>query len=143
MRRETLPERIEKYSIPEPNSGCILWIGVTNYSGYGVINVARKQYRAHRLIYELMRGPVPDGLVLDHLCRVRCCVNPDHLEPVTQLVNVRRGAKLVKFCKSGHEFTPENTLVRTRGDGTQTLRRTCLACKRRLNAEYARKKRAA
>lgn len=143
MRRTPVPERIERASIPEPNSGCILWLAGTSYSGYGILRIAGKQYRAHRVAYELAHGPVPDGLVLDHLCRVRSCINPDHLEPVTQLVNVQRGAKNVKFCKSGHEFTPENTLVRTRGDGTQTLRRTCLACKRRLSAEYARRRRAA
>lgn len=77
---------------PEPMSGCWLWIGCTNPQGYGQIRIAKRVLRlAHCVSYELHIGPIGDGLELDHLCRVRCCVNPQHLEPVTHLENVRRG----------------------------------------------------
>jgi hypothetical protein len=77
----------------------------------------------HRYIYELFSGPIPVGLVLDHLCRVRHCVNPEHLEPVTIAENVRRGLKgrMVTHCPKGHEYTPENTYTYNR--------RECRRCK--------------
>lgn len=71
----------------EPNSGCWLWAGADNGDGYGKF---RGEY-AHRLSYKRHKGPIPDGMHLDHLCRVPCCVNPDHLEPVTNKENARRG----------------------------------------------------
>ncbi len=83
--------------IPEPNSGCWLWLGELNSAGYGRIsqgnNKIGKRVRslAHRVSYELAKGPVPEGFDLDHLCRVPCCINPDHLEPVTRSENNRRG----------------------------------------------------
>lgn len=83
--------RLERYSIPEPNSGCQLWIGSTSTDGYGLVSVEGRLRGAHVVSYELAKGPVPEGLVLDHLCRVRACINPDHLEPVTHGTNIRRG----------------------------------------------------
>lgn len=71
----------------DPNSGCWLWAGADNGVGYGKF---RGKY-AHRVSYEAAKGPIPDGMHLDHLCRIRCCVNPDHLEPVTNAENARRG----------------------------------------------------
>ena len=71
---------------------CWVWQGSLNHSGYGRINFRRKWRTSHGAVYEAHRGPVPAGLVLDHLCRNRACVNPDHLEPVTQKENVRRAA---------------------------------------------------
>jgi hypothetical protein len=84
-------------SIPEPNSGCVLWLGELNSAGYGRISQGnnhvgkRVRYLAHRVSYELAKGQVPEGMELDHLCRVRCCINPEHLEPVTRSENNRRG----------------------------------------------------
>ncbi len=72
--------------MPEPNSGCWFWLGALS-RGYGSL----KNARAHRVAYEMTIGPIPEGLVIDHLCRVTSCVNPDHLEAVTQAENVRRG----------------------------------------------------
>lgn len=112
---QPIPDRIRRFVQPEPNSGCWLWIGSQNWGGYGVMRVAGKTVPAHRVSYSTFVGPIPEGLDLDHLCRVRCCVNPDHLEPVTRLVNVRRGrlALPTRFvggrCKRGHEMTNENT----------------------------------
>jgi hypothetical protein len=84
-------ERMDDLTIPEPNSGCLLWLGALNDSGYGRIKHRRRFRRAHIVAWEQTNGPVPSGLVLDHKCRVRCCVNPIHLEPVTQAENLRRG----------------------------------------------------
>lgn len=87
-----LPRPFDHFYIPEPNSGCWLWIGSERESGgYGFIVRNGRSTAAHRVSYEMAKGPIPEGLVIDHLCRVHCCVNPDHLEAVTQLVNVRRG----------------------------------------------------
>jgi hypothetical protein len=92
--------------------------------------------RAHRVAFEWLVGPVPKGLVLDHLCRNRGCVNPSHLEPVTQQVNTLRGAGPAArnankaHCKWGHEFTPENTGVDKRG------KRWCKTCSLRRGYEH-------
>jgi hypothetical protein len=108
-------ERFEQKFIPEPNSGCWLWVGGTTretQKGYGVFaHQTRTDFRpAHRVAYEIYRGlSVPKGLDLDHLCRVRSCVNPFHLEPVTRKENADRGLKgiLSTHCKRGHLYTGE------------------------------------
>lgn len=106
-------------SIPDfnPSLGpCWLWTAGTRWGGYAYFKSAGKGWAAHRFIYEMLVGPIPEGLVIDHLCRVRACVNPDHMEPVTFLENLRRGfgptmiQSQEDYCTSGHEYTPENTL---------------------------------
>src|SRR5262245_23093800 len=96
--QNNLQEKLESRFIPEPNSGCFLWLGTLNDSGYGVFGVrikgVKKQRRAHRLYYELMVRKVPKGKVLDHKCRIRCCINPEHLEICTSVENVMRGESL-------------------------------------------------
>lgn len=89
--------------------GCWLWLGPVNNRGYG----AHGKVLAHRQAFAYAKGaPVPDGVVLDHLCRTPLCVRPDHLQPVTQQLNVQRGlAWNGETCQAGHEYTPENTLV--------------------------------
>lgn len=104
-------ERIEEKISPEPNSGCWLWTGAVNPAGYAKIHVKSGTAYAHRILYGQKFGPVPYGLELDHLCRVRCCVNPDHLEPVTHRENVHRGVgpavqKMQQTrCIHGHELS--------------------------------------
>lgn len=118
--------------VPEPNSGCWLWIrsGTGHNDNYGKIRIKGRELKAHRVSYELLRGPIPPGLTLDHLCRTTRCVNPDHLEIVTLRENILRGSSqsAVNFrktaCKHGHQFTPENTYLRR--DGKRDCR-TCLA----------------
>src|SRR5438552_18450001 len=76
---------------PEPMSGCWVWIGARTGAGYGHIDIARRRMYAHRLVYEEWCGPIPDGMELDHRCRLTCCVNPRHLEAVPHRVNIKRG----------------------------------------------------
>ncbi len=87
----------------------------------------------HKVAYEELVGTVPEGAELDHLCRVRACCNPAHLEPVTHRENVERGGSLTNdnaaktACSRGHAFTPENTAIQTYPDG-RFMRRRCRAC---------------
>jgi hypothetical protein len=115
--------------------GCWLWTDKPHTHGYGRFHVSRgNRIMAHRLAYELLVGPIPDGFVIDHLCRVRLCVNPTHLEPVTQKENTRRGLahELNKInhqtakthCPRGHAYDEANTYVDP--DGA----RRCRACRR-------------
>jgi hypothetical protein len=101
--------------------GCWLWTGArTSPWGYGTIQLEGRPKRrsglAHRVMYELIVGPIPEGLVLDHLCRNPSCIRPDHLEPVTQRVNTQRGVRATKtHCAQGHVRDEANTYVRTNG----------------------------
>ena len=107
--------------------GCWEWTGAIKGNGYGNVWSAStgRVMPAHRFVYELERGPIPEGLDLDHLCRNRRCVRPDHLEPVTRSVNIRRGAQCSgPSCKHGHVRSPENTSLAKNGS------RSCLVCRR-------------
>jgi hypothetical protein len=133
-RRPLIDRLMEKVTKTDT---CWLWTGAVGTSGYGRIGDGYRTDQVHRVAYELHVGPIPDGLHIDHLCRVKLCVNPDHLEAVTQAENNRRAAaaRTVTHCKRGHEFTPENTLT-TRGH------RNCRAC-RNINARARRAERRA
>jgi hypothetical protein len=120
LDQRPLIERLEAASIPEPNSGCWLWFGAPTAAGYGLLSVNNQRRYTHVIAYELAKGPVPPTLVVDHLCRNPCCINPDHLEAVTQRENIARGlsAKTTKarfaamtHFKCGHAMTPDNTYI--------------------------------
>lgn len=118
-------------------TGCYLWTGRLRTTGYGVFAVQHGDIRlAHRVMYETHCGPIPEGMVLDHICSQRCCVNPDHLQPVTPSDNSKRSARRGRYvnngkhssakthCPQGHGYTPENTGYSTRGS------RFCRECGR-------------
>lgn len=105
---------------------CWEWVGNTTAAGYGSLSVNGRATLAHRFAYELLRGPIPPGLQIDHLCRNRNCVNPEHLEPVTQQENLRRGENGTKtHCKHGHPL-----------DGRTSHGRRCLTCHRQRQRRY-------
>lgn len=133
-------ERMERQVCFEPMSGCWLWEGRENLLGYGISSWGL----AHRVMYALHGGELDPSLVIDHVCRVTQCVNPSHLEQVTQKENVRRGdiaafnrrrAAGITHCPQGHEYSPENTRLNKSGA------RNCRACQRaRLRAYRMRRK---
>lgn len=124
---QTLEERMERRI--ERTETCWLWTGYIAPTGYGLLTVNRRPRLAHRLSYQLTHGCVlVPAQVLDHLCLVRNCVNPAHLEIVTGAENTRRWFAGQTHCKHGHEFTAENTWIRIKPDGATS--RQCRTCNR-------------
>lgn len=126
---------------PDDLGECLIWTASRQPSGYGVFGLTsspQKNVRAHRAAYEHWRGPIPDGLVIDHLCRVRSCVNPWHMEPVPQATNIRRGQSpaaqqgRLTHCREGHPFAGDNLIM-------DNGHRRCRECRNRQYREwYAR-----
>ncbi len=126
-----------------PWSGCWIWMGRLN-KGYPKLSFENKTCGGHRVLYEMLIGPIPEGLTLDHLCKIPCCVNPAHLEPVTLSVNMKRAdrtgmggyaqRKRTK-CIHGHLFNDENTYWDKHGY------RSCKTCQRERERRYYQKRR--
>jgi hypothetical protein len=117
-------------------TGCWLWTGALNSRGYGQFGVNGKSTSTHRISYELFVGPIPEGLTIDHLCRVKACCNPAHLEAVTGAENTRRAYADLTECANGHPYTQENT-----ARYGKRKRRDCLTCRRAENKRYRDRKR--
>ncbi|MFC8490724.1 HNH endonuclease signature motif containing protein [Streptomyces sp. NPDC057235] len=136
----------------DQSNGHWLWTGAINPNGYGYFSLggrAGKSVTAHRAAHVLFIGPIPEGAVVDHLCRVKRCVNPAHLEAVTQKENMRRGnasiavalsnrrrGEEMTHCRKGHEYTVENTKYEAR-KGNRRPSRRCIECQK---AGYRRRK---
>ena len=114
---------------------CWFWIG--GGGRYGAFRIGGRKGRAmlpHRVAYEMLVGPIPDGLILDHLCHHTRCVNPKHLEPTTQAQNnkrARHASRTMTHCKRGHMFDLFNTYIEPSG------RRVCRACRLERQRRYA------
>jgi hypothetical protein len=127
------------WSRVEKQGECLIWTRYCNEKGYPYFYDGKRMRRAHIVAYELMIGSVPEGLELDHLCRVRHCVNPDHLEAVTHRVNMLRSEspqltgiinRSKTHCNYGHPFSGDNLYI-LKGGGRQ-----CKICKSRRMKEY-------
>ncbi|GHB55478.1 hypothetical protein GCM10010331_49130 [Streptomyces xanthochromogenes] len=123
---------------------CWLWKPLGSTNGYGQFSSRGKTYLAHRLAYELSQSPIPPGMTIDHLCRVRNCVNPAHLDCVTKAENLRRakswenGAEFQRnktHCVAGHPYSGDNLRICKSG------KRACRTCERRYTAEWRARQR--
>ena len=134
-----IEDRVRANSLVDPESDCWQWTGKTDREGYGtmwiVIDGRRRVRFAHRMSYAAMVGELEEGLVIDHLCENKSCVNPDHLEQVTPIENTRRYWSNRDMCGNGlHEINEENMIFRGH-------KRQCRACHREYMREWrARKK---
>ena len=134
-----MKEQLEGKYLRNATTGCWDWLLCKEKTGYGFVSVKSRTRYAHRVAFEAFKGKIPAGKDLDHLCRNRGCVNPDHLEPVTRKENVRRGAglggalrKWPTHCKRGHPFTEENAYF-WKGDKS----RRCKICNREAQRRYS------
>lgn len=131
MNRSHTPESF--WALADKTDECWNWSGSIHRLGYGQVRWGGGFRKAHRVAYELAIGPIPDGLELDHLCRNRRCVRPDHLEPVTHAENVRRGRVHKTTCRNGHPY--EGNLVIDTASGA----RRCRTCRNAQSAERKRR----
>lgn len=136
-----VPARIWNKIQVHEDTGCWVWTASLKPGGYGQVHYKRRTRVVHRLLVELLAGPVPDGLDLDHLCRVRACANPAHLEAVDRGTNLRRGVDLIwmrraaiTHCPQGHPYAGENL-------GYDSVGRRCRTCDRRRSREHKARKR--
>lgn len=139
---ERLPSYFRDRIRIDEETGCWEWAGPRLASGYGMSRTPGYRTTAHRAVYLILVGPLPEGWTPDHLCRNKGCVNPDHVEGVPHGVNVRRAEPYIDrarngdSCRRGHSYTPENTRYDARGY------RVCRACKREQSRESMRRQRA-
>jgi len=138
--KEKLPPELDRFTV-DSVTGCWNWKSPINTKGYGKAYYKKKNCSAHREVYKYIVGEIPEGLVIDHLCRNRKCVNPKHLEPVTNKENQMRGEGISAInarkthCIRGHEFTEENTIIFAK------TRRRCRKCARVFSDIYDLSKR--
>lgn len=142
MTTEAFWQKVDK------TDSCWIWTGSKSKSGYGLLDVAGKLQRPHRYAFVACGGTIPKGLHLDHLCRNRACVRPDHLEVVDNRTNVLRGVGHTAenarrtHCVNGHELSGDNLWIAPRTNSPDRVRRYCLICKRASNKKNKAAKRA-
>jgi len=146
LRSTALSRTVERIAVADRGHATPCWIPnyTTDKGGYVSLRADGRMQKMHRLTYEALVGPIPEGRQLDHLCRVRSCCNPAHLDPVSPRVNTLRGFGVTSanarktHCIHGHEYTPENTAMRPDGS------RKCIECRRRHRmAHYYRSRESA
>lgn len=132
--------RLLSKAVRDPETDCWQWQGWVTPRGYGEIISHDKKIGVHRAMYELEHGSIGEGMEIDHLCRLRSCINPAHLEAVSRKENILRGvspcARLARrtHCPQGHEYTPENTkIVQTRWGALRGTGRQCRMCHKLSN----------
>lgn len=136
QRGMPLKERLLQKAVIQ-DSGCWVWRGQTNRDGYGMMNYDGKNRSVHRLSYSAFRGQPPVGLELDHLCRNRACINPEHLELVTHQENSRRGLLKKDTCVRGHPLAYPNLYARKMKNGRVST--SCKACQMVRTSKYRRR----
>jgi len=126
-------------NISTNNGGCWVWNGFINNYGYGEFGISGKRYRAHRVSFSLFSGELVNGMVIDHICKNKACVNPDHLRQVTQKFNCLDNSSsppainsVKTHCKYGHELTDDNVYKHSSG-------RYCLTCRKRHKDNWIKK----
>lgn len=136
--RQAASERMRARTVIT-DDGCWLYQGAGTRNGYGRVNAGL----AHRVSYEIHVGPIPEGLLIDHKCRNRRCINPQHLEPVSASENIRRGIApdllrarnaAISACPQGHPYTPNNTRLNKAGA------RECRSCNAARHRAYRRRR---
>lgn len=133
----SIAERLDRMSIPEPMSGCTVWLGTRNRDGYGMVEHEGKTQSAHRVAWVSQHGPIPAGLEIDHRCKLRCCINTDHMRLATRRENTRNSGAVSALaaqrvaCPQGHPYDGVNY----RGA------RICRQCARAANERYEQRQR--
>lgn len=125
--------------VRKEENGCWMWTGHQSTRGYPQFLHAGILAGAHRVSYTWFCGIIPEGMHIDHLCNTPMCVNPAHLEPVTNAENHRRGAERRTSCRRGHDFTPENTVWE---DTERGPRRRCRTCRNETAKRWYHRKKA-
>lgn len=151
MNVDQLPGRIHARIVfraapaDRPVTGpCWIWTGGDNGKGYGLVSYQGRQQSTHRLAYTLLVGPIPDGLQIDHLCRVHPCCNPGHMEPVTNLENSLRSDRATRTeCIRKHPLSGDNLIIKKPGERGRRRCRTCYVMKTREATERKRLRRSA
>jgi hypothetical protein len=135
---ETLKARLLRQSID--SNGCRVWLGGKGSTGYGYIKIDHSQRLVHRVAYEVYKGAIPEGYQIDHLCKNTSCINPQHLEAVTQRENILRSNSFAAInskkteCINGHSLIGDNVYIKPNGA------RNCKECRKITRREYYKTK---